>query len=304
MLQGGTGSVLSRGPGRRGAVVKIGRARGRWRGSVAGAARGGGGGQEGETSPSLGAARLKRLPLGGLAVFGATVGTALDLIHGRAGVLTYNPAAGGVALPMGAQTSVWVPALLAAFYACDGGLYLLLCRGDGDGVTRPSEVLVRFAVLGMLLQVSAILYENYVPYKTIRAVLALLACANWLSFDKRLAGKGSKREDRVNSLKSLGLSVFAGVAAPLIECLLIGQLHLWSYPRADTFLAPGSSVGNGIVQHPAFSGFPSWVPMCYVFYHPFLFSLAACLQDRKDGRKDDDEDEGGGGGSKSPVALT
>ena len=35
-----------------------------------------------------------------------------------------------------AQTSVWVPVLLAAFYAVDGGLYLLLCRRRDEAVTK------------------------------------------------------------------------------------------------------------------------------------------------------------------------
>ena len=81
--------------------------------------------------------------------------------------------------------------------------------------------------------------------------------ANWAFFDKRL--KEPLLRDRLKAFKSLGLAVFAGVAAPLIETVLIDPLKLWMYPRPDVFGA---------------SGFPSWVPFCYAFYHPFLFSLA------------------------------
>jgi len=229
------------------------------------------------------------------------VGPLLDEIHARAGVLIYNTGRGGVtwtelvdAPNMGDpplsvtifQSSVWVPLLLAAFYAVDGSLYLLFCDGDGGPGERRekeqlSEVLVRLGALGILLQISAMLYENYVPYSKIRLVLGGLTLANWAFFDKRL--KEPLLRDRLNAFKSLGLAVFAGVAAPLIETVLIDPLKLWMYPRPDVFGA---------------SGFPSWVPFCYAFYHPFLFSLARYLQGRKDGDDDDD----GGGGSREAVA--
>ena len=119
--------------------------------------------------------------------------------------------------------------------------------------------------LGVMLQISALLYENYVPYEKMRWVLGALALANWAIFDKRL--KTPYASDKVNAFKSLGLAVFAGVAAPLIETVLIDPLHLWYYPRPDVL---------------GLNSFPSWVPFCYIFYHPFLFSLARYLQDKKD----------------------
>ena len=54
-----------------------------------------GGGADGGKGVGL-ATRIRELPLAPLAAFGATVGTALDLIHGRAGVLEYNTNAGGL----------------------------------------------------------------------------------------------------------------------------------------------------------------------------------------------------------------
>ena len=91
---------------------------------------------------------------------------------------------------------------------------------------------MRLGVLGMLLQTSAILYENYVPYAKIRAVLGALALLNFVSFEKSLKREGARigRPAAAAAIKSLGLSVFAGIAAPVIETLLIDRLHLWSYP--------------------------------------------------------------------------
>ena len=183
---------------------------------------------------------------------------------------------------------------------------------------------MRLGVLGMLLQTSAILYENYVPYAKIRAVLGALALLNFVSFEKSLKREGARvgRTAAAAAIKSLGLSVFAGIAAPVIETLLIDRLHLWSYPvrereretgwRSRSLLSDGgfgnSTISPPLLQRPdAFPlgsppGFPSWVPFCYFFYHPFLFSLAAWLQDLKDGRGDDDDN--GGGGKRAPEAIS
>jgi hypothetical protein len=217
-----------------------------------------------------------------LAAWGASVGTLLDEIHAKADVLRYNPDLGGIkwealrdAPVIGDpstsytvfQTSLFVPALLAAFYVVDGSLYLLLCEEEEERFEpeQLSEVVIRLGALGVMLQISALLYENYVPYEKMRWTLATLALANWAFFDKRL--KTPSARDKTNAFKSLGLAVFAGVAAPLIETVLIDPLHLWHYPRPDVF---------------GLNGFPSWVPFCYIFYHPFLFSLARYLQDKKD----------------------
>ena len=83
------------------------------------------------------------------------------------------------------QTSVWVPLLLSAFYVVDGGLYLTFCRREDEEVTKVEEVVIRLGALGLMLMVSAILYENYVPYSRIRLVLLVLGLFNWVSFDKR-----------------------------------------------------------------------------------------------------------------------
>lgn len=247
---------------------------------------------------------LGRLPLGALGAAGVVLGPALDEIHARANVLAYNPQRGGLvwqglreAPNLGddptpfvlAQTSLAVPVLLAAFYAVDGGLYLLLCEGAEGRERRRreagpellSEVVMRLGVLGVLLEISAVLYENYTSYSQMRLVLAGLAVGTFWFFERPKAqGWGA--------LRSLGLAVFAGVAAPLIETLLIDSGALWQYPRPD-------------VAHPLTGaladGFPSWVPFCYFFYHPFLFSLARWLQDRKDGI----EDEDGRGGLGAPL---
>ena len=136
----------------------------------------------------------------GLAACGATLGTLLDLFHGRAGVLTYNVERGGILweglrdapvigdAPVSfviLQTSVWVPLLLSAFYVVDGGLYLTFCRREDEEVTKVEEVVIRLGALGLMLMVSAILYENYVPYSRMRLVLLVLGLFNWVSFDKR-----------------------------------------------------------------------------------------------------------------------
>ena len=181
---------------------------------------------------------------------------------------------------------------------------------------------MRLGVLGMLLQTSAILYENYVPYAKIRAVLGALALLNFVSFEKSLKREGARvgRTAAAAAIKSLGLSVFAGIAAPVIETLLIDRLHLWSYPvrererevgalaRFCLTAALAATISPPLLQRPdAFPlgsppGFPSWVPFCYFFYHPFLFALAAWLQDLKDGRGDDDDS--GGGGKRAPEAIS
>mmetsp|Transcript_2770 Transcript_2770/g.4606 ORF Transcript_2770/g.4606 Transcript_2770/m.4606 type:complete len:219 (+) Transcript_2770:34-690(+) len=144
--------------------------------------------------------RLRQVPALGLAACGATLGTLLDLFHGRAGVLTYNVERGGILweglrdapvigdAPVSfviLQTSVWVPLLLSAFYVVDGGLYLTFCRREDEEVTKVEEVVIRLGALGLMLMVSAILYENYVPYSRMRLVLLVLGLFNWVSFDKR-----------------------------------------------------------------------------------------------------------------------
>ena len=82
--------------------------------------------------------------------------------------------------------------------------------------------------------------------------------------------------------------------------------------RSRSLLSDGgfgnSTISPPLLQRPdAFPlgsppGFPSWVPFCYFFYHPFLFALAAWLQDLKDGRGDDDDN--GGGGKRAPEAIS
>ena len=209
---------------------------------------------------------LGRLPLGALGAAGAALGPALDEIHARANVLAYNPQRGGLvwhglreAPNLGddptpfvlAQTSVAVPVLLAAFYAVDGGLYLLLCEGAEGRERRRreagpellSEVVMRLGVLGVLLEISAVLYENYTPYSQIRLVLAGLAVANFWFFERPKA-------EGWGALRSLGLAVFAGVAAPLIETLLIDPLALWKYPRPDVAHPLTGALADGFPSSP------------------------------------------------------
>ena len=100
-----------------------------------------------------------------------------------------------------------------------------------------------------LLALSAVLYQQGVPYPVITGVLAAAAIANWKLFD------GTRQGAYV--------AVLCGLAAPLSELVII-RLGLWHYMHPDLFGA---------------QGIPSWVPFCYVFYTPPLSNLARlCLR--------------------------
>ena len=110
---------------------------------------------------------------------------------------------------------------------------------------------MRLGVLGMLLQTSAILYENYVPYAKIRAVLGALALLNFVSFEKSLKREGARvgRTAAAAAIKSLGLSVFAGIAAPVIETASRMTRSL-TFGFVNPTLDHNSQIGGFVLREP------------------------------------------------------
>ena len=97
-------------------------------------------------------------------------------------------------------------------------------------------------VLAYLLELSANLYGNNVPYLQIHAALAAATVLNWLTFDGTRQG--------------VVLAGVLGIGAPLSEVVIMRAFGLWHYPRPDLL------------------GLPSWVAWCYAFYAPALSNLA------------------------------
>ena len=102
--------------------------------------------------------------------------------------------------------------------------------------------------LAWLLEVSANLYMNDVPYIQIHGALLALTVFNWSILDATRQGTL--------------LAVLCGIAAPLSEIAIVRVLGLWHYPRADV------------------AGIVSWTAWCYAFYTPALGNLARCLWSR------------------------
>jgi endoplasmic reticulum chaperone BiP len=180
-----------------------------------------------------------------LALTGATTGTLLDGIHSRVQVLIYD------SMPLqigGLQTSMWVPILLAGFYAVVGGLvlwtdYRLASGGDGPTLASLrwaslSKTAISFGALTAMLELSSVLYASHHPSELIAVILAALASINYLAFD------GTKQ--------GLALAALCAFGAPAIELLLMNPLHLWHYPLGDLWAMSGEG-----------SGIPRWVPLCY-----------------------------------------
>ncbi|EIE24909.1 hypothetical protein COCSUDRAFT_62319 [Coccomyxa subellipsoidea C-169] len=221
-------------------------------------------------------------------LLGATVGPAIDGIHGQVHLLTYDKAP----LILGnLHTSAWVFALLGAFYATIGACFpaldaLALRQGSGGaweaGRTSPEgggddagqeepdqaqdgwlitatqravsradagHAALSLGVVAGLHQLSSVLYAAGVPYHEIGADLAAAAALNWLLFDGTPQG--------------LALAALCGIGAPTSELFLMKLLGLWHYEAPDLVVA-------GV-------GLPSWVPWCYFFYTAWLANAARAL---------------------------
>ncbi|GLC33771.1 hypothetical protein PLESTB_000113700 [Pleodorina starrii] len=189
--------------------------------------------------------------LGTLANSGALTGTLLDGIHSRMRLQVYDTAP--IVLG-GLKTSLAVPPLLALFYVVLGSLHPLMDNLNPSPETTAVRsrcndvgfVALAFGVLAALLQLSATLYDNGVPYWQIHLILGSAALLNWRLFDGTRQG--------------ILLALLCGLGAPAAELLLLQVVPLWHYPRAD--------LGGAFV---------SWVFWCYFFYTPALGGLARYL---------------------------
>lgn len=193
-----------------------------------------------------------------LAITGATTGTFLDGIHSRANVLVYDSA------PMqigGLHTSLWVPPLLAGFYAILGAIilwsdYRLAASGDGPTIgslktSGLSRTALSFGALAAMLELSSIMYTSHHPSEIISVSMAAVAAINYLVFD------GTKQ--------GLLLATVCALGAPAIELVLMSTLHLWHYPQGDLW-----SLGE-------LNGIPRWVPLCYFMYIPAVANYTRWL---------------------------
>ena len=145
------------------------------------------------------------------------------------------------------KTDKGIPALsgLQQFLSKDSNI--AATNGIREKLSWPLLAL-NIGVVALLLYLSAVLYQNDVPYVAIAAVLASCGVLNWQAFDRTRQG--------------LLLSLLSAVAAPLSELVIINVLGLWQYPHPDIF-------GAG--------GVPSWVACCYFFYTPAVGNLARLL---------------------------
>ncbi|CAL5226963.1 g9848 [Coccomyxa viridis] len=190
---------------------------------------------------------------------GATIGPAVDGIHGQVHLLQYDSAPVHIG---SLDSSVWVFGLLGAFYAVLGALYVILdglvqsgtiLQGKNAGATVEAVkradlpfTLLSLGVVATLHELSSILYAQGVPYGQIAAILAACAAANWAIFDRTKQG--------------LLLATLCGLSAPASELLLMKLFHVWHYSRPDLIV-------GGV-------GLPSWVSCCYFFYTPWLANAA------------------------------
>lgn len=216
-------------------------------------------------------------------LLGATVGPAVDGIHGQVHLLTYDSAA----VTLGSlHTSAWVFVLLGSFYATFGQCFvaldsLTLRQGSSAATTvnkdeaqpglawplsrwsvtatqhavsraNAPRAALSLGVVAALHQLSCILYTAGVPYGQISAVLAVTAVMNWLLFDGTPQG--------------LVLASLCAVGAPTSEMLLMRVFGVWHYDKPDLLVA-------GV-------GLPSWIACCYFFYTPWLANAARALWKR------------------------
>lgn len=147
-----------------------------------------------------------------------------------------------------------------------------------------SLVALSFGCLAALLQLSAALYAQGVPYAQIhlalgagegarasqgcvhaphrsaRAARPMAACAMLLC----TAGALCNWFIWCRTRQGLLLAVVCALGAPAAELVLLHFFPAWHYPRAD-------------LQIPQLGGFVSWVPWCYFFYTPALSNLARYL---------------------------
>ncbi|KAK9918242.1 hypothetical protein WJX75_002527 [Coccomyxa subellipsoidea] len=214
-------------------------------------------------------------------LLGATVGPAVDGIHGQVHLLTYDKAP----VTLGSlHSSAWVFVLLGAFYATIGSCFpvldaLALPQSSGgaaegteqeEGPGKPVQAqqgwlvtatqravgranapraVLALGVVAALHQLSSMLYAAGVPSHQIGAVLAVAAVLNWRLFDGTPQG--------------LALAALCGIGAPVSELVLMKYLGLWHYENPDL-------VVGGV-------GLPSWVPWCYFFYTAWLANVTRAL---------------------------
>jgi hypothetical protein len=194
-----------------------------------------------------------------LGLTGASIGTYLDGIHSRVGVLVYDKAP---IIHGSLHTSAFVPPLLAAFYMVLGGLYVpadswLLERGDTATQTayrrcNLGTMCLSFGGLAATLALSSAMYAADMPADQISQALAVCAAANYLIFD------GTKQ--------GLGLALLCALACPASELMLMHIGQVWHYPGATAFTE---------IPH---SGMPSWVPWCYFIYTSAISQLTRFLK--------------------------
>ncbi|KAL3141420.1 hypothetical protein ABBQ32_004989 [Trebouxia sp. C0010 RCD-2024] len=126
--------------------------------------------------------------LAALFAAGATLGPALDGIHGTVHLLTYDSAQFYIG---GVQSSGWVALLLGTFYAVIGSLHIAGDHWQSQVSQQQSlysqqtlpYVLASIGTVALLLQISAILYDNGKQYTMIAAVLLVLGVINFKIFE-------------------------------------------------------------------------------------------------------------------------
>ncbi|CAM9375838.1 unnamed protein product [Choristocarpus tenellus] len=227
---------------------------------------------------------------GWMALAGSVLGPALDAFHSRVAIVVYD--VGKVYIPqLDWCTNVFVPPLLAAFFAVVGTLFIL-----GDTYERytsnktsdeldplpttfspvsqlpplpssaslfspflakcrsptPIVVAAAFGATALSNQLSALLYTGGSLYTSILAIMGLVGAMMWFVFDGTVVG--------------LAITALAAISAPPLEAVIMSLFGLWHYPQGDVLL-----LGQSLA---------SFVPALYFVFTVPVGVTARCLKDQ------------------------
>ncbi|CAM9233049.1 unnamed protein product [Discosporangium mesarthrocarpum] len=209
-----------------------------------------------------------------MAVLGSVIGPALDAFHSRVSIVVYD--VGKVYIkPLAWRTDIFVPPLLAAFFAVAGALFVLADantasdpnnapRSDASPQRQPAPslpvVAASFGAVALSNQLSAVLYTGGVPYSGILAIMTSVGAGLWLVFD----GTGW----------GLLITAVVAAAAPVLEACIMLLFGLWHYPAGDVAI-----LGQSIV---------SFVPALYLIFTVPVGVMARYLHRRAAGQGGED----------------
>ena len=189
-----------------------------------------------------------------MGICGALLGPFLDGYHSAFGVLAYtnpiNVQLLGVRL---IQSDWWVPPMFGLAGIILGLTYPYLDTSFGvdSAKRRPPmhKVLYCISLFALQYYLSGLVFSLGWPDAPLHALLAALAAANWLTFDRTPTGAV--------------MSVVTGLAGPALEIALINVLPILTGPD-----------GLYHYTHPDLLGIPLWIGWVYAAGAPAVGNLA------------------------------